>query len=269
MSKMVQQSYIDDMRQKHGENSYEFRVRVMGEFHLEDSGFVIPRTWVTDSVNREIDADTSYIIWGIDVSAGKNDKSAIAKRNGNHLLEPVKEYGGLDVRQFVNATLDEYHGTPLTQRPQEICIDVIGVGQGYYAYLKNELRNETQDANLLIRGINVSGLKARSEIYRSYRVELWAKAREWFESQTCRMPMQQELINQLCGVEWEISESNGKWVIKDKNVGGKSPDMADAFVLTFAGRKGTPLQNTQRNLRFANQQKMVYSIGSASYLQGD
>lgn len=268
MSKMVQPEYITDMRRKHGEDSYEFRVRVMGEFHLEDSGFVIPRSWVEDAISRDIEKDTNYVIWGVDVSAGGRDKSAIAKRRGNTLIEPVKTFGGLDVSQFVDATVEEYFSVPFDDRPREICVDVIGVGHGYLSQLRRELGNEVTNNNLYIRGINVSEKKARQERYLSLRVELWAKAREWFESRACKVPKDVDFLNELCSVEWEVNENNGKWQLLNKRTSGKSPDMADAFVLTFAGRKPPPLESPRSLLKnkFANPKNMLYAEGSASYL---
>lgn len=268
MSKMVQPAYIEDMRNKHGEDSYEFRVRVMGEFHLEASGFVIPRSLVVDAMNREVEPDTDYIIWGIDVSAGGKDKSAIAKRQGNTLLEPVKAYGGLNVMQFVDTTVEAYFNTPLHMRPDEICVEVTGVGHGFIAQLKRELGIQTQNGALMIRGVNVAERKPREARYVSLRVELWAKAREWFESLSCKFPNDQETVSQMCAVEWEVNENNGKWEIVNKKAGGSSPDKADAFILTFAGRTKTGFKRSMRNKRFAEPVQNLYGIGSASYLQG-
>lgn len=268
MSKMVQSAYVEEMRNKHGENSYEFRVRVMGEFHLEDSGFIVPRSLAMDATEREVDPDTDYIIWGIDVSAGLGDKSAIAKRQGNVLLEQVQAWGGLNVMQFVDRTVEMYHNTPMHMRPDEMCVDVIGVGQGYIAQLRRELK-QFIDANALrIKAVNVSERKAAGERYVSLRVELWAKAKDWFERQACRMPLDRDFMNELCSVEWEINDSNGKWQIIDKKAGGHSPDRADAFILTFAGRKAEGFtKRKNRNLRFARKEDMLYGVGEASYLR--
>lgn len=268
MSKLVQASYIEEMAKKHGPDSYEFRVRVMGEFHLEDSGFIIPRSWAEAAIEREIDNDTDYIIWGVDVSAGGKDKSAIAKRRGNELLEPVKTWGGVDIMQFVGITLDEYYKTPMPMRPDEICVDLLGVGYGYVGRLKEELKQEIDARVVRVRGINVAERKGNDR-YTSLRVELWAKSREWFEGMTCKIPRDPDLINELCSVEWDIKDSTGKWFIADKKSGGSSPDRADAFNLTMAGRKGakrsngkTPLQN-----KFASSPQTGYAAGNATWLQ--
>lgn len=267
-SPLVTPQYIEDMRNKHGEDSYEFRVRVMGEFHLEESGFIIPRSYILEATERQIEPETDYIIWGIDVSAGRNDKSALAKRKGNTLLEPVKAWGGKNVMQFVGIVVNEYYETPEKERPNEMCIDVIGVGHGFLARIKEELSQEMRMGILKIRGINVAERKAVGERYLSKRVELWARGRAYFEDQTSCIPYDEELINQLASVEWEIAESNGKWQIIDKKAGGKSPDKADAFILTFAGARGVSnyLRNKNKN-RFANQEYTMYAVTSASYAQ--
>ena len=266
-SPLVQPKYVHDMREKHGEDSYEFRVRVMGEFHLEDSGFIVPRSWVEDAIDRDIERETDYVVWGVDVSAGGKDKSAIAKRAGAELLEPIKEWGGLNVMQFVGVTLDEYHNTPVHMRPDEILVDVIGVGHGYVARLREELKQQIDAGAVRVVGINVAERKPRDSRYVSLRVELWAMARAWFEERACTIPFDRDFTDQISSVEWEIADSNGKWVIPTKKSGGKSPDKADAFVLTFAGRKGMLRKQKQRNERFATKVQNQYAIGSASYLE--
>lgn len=267
-SPMVQPAYLKEMREKHGEDSYEYQVRVLGNFHLEDSGVIIPRILVDEAMVRDIEVDTDYIVWGVDVSAGR-DKSAIAKRQGNVLLEPVKAWGGKNVMQSVGITLDEYYNTPVHMRPKEICIDVIGVGQGFVSRLKEELAEEISARTVKVKGINVAERKSVSDRYVSLRVELWARAREWFEAQNCRMVRDDELASQLCSVEWEVKDSNGKWAIIDKKAGGGSPDKADAFILSFAASKGRQMQASQvRKNRFAQPVNSMYAVGSASWLQG-
>lgn len=270
-SAMVQPSYLTEMRKKHGEDSYEYQVRVLGNFHLEDSGVIIPRILIDEACDRDIEADTDYIVWGVDVSAGR-DKSAIAKRQGNVLIEPVKAWGGKNVMQSVGVTLDEYYSTPFNKRPREICIDVIGVGQGFVSRLKEELEEEISARVVKVKGVNVAERKSVSDRYVSLRVELWAKAREWFESQACSVARDDELFAELSSVEWEIKDSNGRWAIIDKKAGGSSPDKADAFVLTFAASKGLfKTEVSARKNRFANPANSMYAIGTASWLtnQGD
>lgn len=70
------------------------------------------------------------------------------------------------------------------------------------------------------------------------RDELWWSAREWLEQRDCTLPDDDNLITELCLPRFTYT-SAGKIKIESKDdskkrFGGKSPDLADAFVLTFA-----------------------------------
>ncbi len=267
-SERVSRKYIEDMKEKHGENSYEFRVRVLGEFHMEDSGLIIPRPWIDEAVERDVTPDSDYIVWGVDVSDGR-DKSAIAKRKGNILLEKPKAWGGKEVMQSVGIVVDEYYNCKRGEEPDEICVDAIGMGTAFAGRLAEALKGEP----VKITKVNVAltGSKV-GERFTSRRVELWARGRAWFESSLSSIPKGcDSLAAQLSSVEWEVKDSNGKWAIVDKHVGGHSPDEADAFLLTFGGVRGDKSSFTKRGkdsiLLGGRSTEHQFGITSASYLQ--
>lgn len=264
-SEMVQPEYITNMRDKHGVESYEYKVRVLGEFHLEDAGIIIPRPWIDESVDRAVEPDTDWIVWGVDISDGGRDKSAIAKRMGNTLLEATKSWGGIEALKFAQIVAEEYYSTPTRWRPQEICCDGIGMGGPFTTRLREMLQGEP----VRIVKVMVSGRLGKESLYTSNRVLYWSRGREWFQRADCRIPKDDVLTAQLCGVEWEVNSSNGKWEILDKAVGGKSPDHADAFILTFGGSKGARASLTTKinGVNLGTNNNYGYAIGSASYLQ--
>jgi hypothetical protein len=69
------------------------------------------------------------------------------------------------------------------------------------------------------------------------RDELWFKGREWFQDRTCSLPQDEALIAELTSPTYTFS-STGKMVVESKadmkKRGMRSPDLADAFLLTFA-----------------------------------
>lgn len=69
------------------------------------------------------------------------------------------------------------------------------------------------------------------------RDELWFAAKEWFEARDCKMPDDKALISELVAPRFFI-ESTGKLRVEAKAETkkriSKSPDLADAFILTFA-----------------------------------
>lgn len=264
-SEIVSPSYIEEMRGKHGQESYEYKVRVLGEFHTEDSGTIIPRPWIDEAVERDVTPDSDYIIWGFDVSDGR-DKSALAKRKGNILLEPVRSWGGKEVMQSVGIVVDEYWSASRDMRPDEICVDAIGMGTGAAQRLREILKGEPVRVTSVV--VSLTGSQV-GERYTSRRVELWAWGRAWFESGLVRIPAGcGSLARQLSAVEWEVRDSNGKWAIVDKAILGHSPDEADAFLLTFGGlrRSRSGFTKDTKGRKIIQEQT---GVGSASYLTGE
>ena len=70
------------------------------------------------------------------------------------------------------------------------------------------------------------------------RDELWWRAREWLAARDSKLADDDALIAELTAPRYEIV-SSGKIKIESKDEmkrrGLRSPDLADAFVLTFAG----------------------------------
>ena len=87
------------------------------------------------------------IIWGLDVARQGSDQSALCIRQGNHILE-IRTYNSMDLMQLCGAIKNKYDDRQTNNRPQEILIDVIGIGAGVVDRLAEQ--------NLPVRGINVA-----------------------------------------------------------------------------------------------------------------
>jgi hypothetical protein len=88
------------------------------------------------------------------------------------------------------------------------------------------------------------------QTYRNLRAELWHKAKAWLEKRDCKMPKDDQLIGELATVRYKFT-SNGKVIVESKDEirkrGLASPDLADAFVLTFASDAATVQYGTSWN----------------------
>jgi phage terminase large subunit len=231
-STQVGPKFIEDMKVKYGEDSNIFRVRVLGEWPEADDDVVIPLHLLQSAATRDqVAADTTPVVWGLDVARFGTDKSALCKRKGNVVTEPIKSWRNKDLMEMCGIILNEYETTTWSDRPVEILIDSIGLGAGVVDRLT--------ELDLPVRGINVAESASMGERYGRLRDELWFLGKEWFEARDCTIPDQEELIDDLSKPRFSFL-SNGKLKVEGKDEmkrrGLNSPDLADAFCLTFASR---------------------------------
>jgi hypothetical protein len=91
------QGHIEDIRAKYGEGSNAWRVRVLGEFPTADDETVIPLELVLSAVERRVSTLSYYPVWGVDVARYGDDRTALAKRQANRLLEPIRWWHSTDL----------------------------------------------------------------------------------------------------------------------------------------------------------------------------
>ena len=81
---------------------------------------------------------------------------------------------------------------------------------------------------------------------------LWFKGREWFQDKACSMPNDDALIAELTAPTYSFT-STGKMVVESKadmkKRGMRSPDLADAFLLTFACGERRKMQTYRKRVR--------------------
>jgi len=231
-SPRVAQQYIDDMAAQFGIDSAVYKVRVLGEFPATEDDVLIPLHLIESALERDVEPTESFrVVWGLDVARYGDDRTALAKRRGNVQLEPVKSWQGNDLMQTTGRIVKEYRHCDDFERPAEILVDSIGLGSGVVDRLR--------ELGLPVRGVNVAESPTGDE-FAKLRDELWWYTREWFEDRACKLADDQDLMAELSEVKYEVNSAGrlkveGKDQMKKRSSRGKSPDLADAFVLTFAG----------------------------------
>jgi hypothetical protein len=231
-SKRVSSEFVDQIAAQYGIDSNQYRVRILGEFPKGDDDTIIPAALIEGAEGRDVEATPMSPIWGLDVARFGNDASALAKRKGNTLTEPVKMWRGKSTMEIAGIVKAEYESAPFEERPTEIIVDSIGVGAGVVDRLV--------EMGLPAAGLNVSESPAFKELYADLRTELWFKAKEWFERRDVNIGTgNEELAAQLKALKYKYlstgkmrAESKDDLKKRDTKMG--SPDLADAFVLTMA-----------------------------------
>jgi len=240
----VSREWIAEMETRYsGRESNAFRIHVLGDFPEGDDDTVIPLPLIEAARTRDVlVSPVASVVWGIDVARFGSDRSALCKRKGNAVTQRIMRWRNLDLMQLTGAIKAEYDASSPQDRPQEMLVDVIGLGAGVVDRLR--------ELGLPARGINVSESPALGDKYAKLRDELWFKAREWLERRDCLLPLDDELCEELATVRFGYT-SSGKQKVEGKDDlrkrGVPSPDLADAFVLTFASVAGTALHGRHKH----------------------
>jgi hypothetical protein len=255
---------IAEMIEDWGLDSDYVRVRVLGEFPHQDVATLIPAEWLDSALYRPVIGTERYKpIWGLDVARFGDDRTALAKRRSRALMEPITFWQGLNLMQIAQRIKTIWEETEQDDKPSAICVDAIGVGAGVVDRL-NEMVAEGHFEGTMIIGINVSESASVHDKFSRLRDELWWRARSWFEKLDVSMRMDIEQRHKwildgneedyfadtssrmarrspICDELRDILFSflpNGKIKLEPKQDTkerlGRSPDGADAFVLTFA-----------------------------------
>jgi phage terminase large subunit len=228
-SPLVSDEFVQEMRERYGEESNAFRIRVLGEFPLADDDTIIPFHLVESAMHRHIEVDPDRKpVWALDPARFGSDRTAFCKRQGNVVTE-IKSWRGLDLMQTVGRVMAEYEALNPSQRPSEILVDSIGIGAGVV--------DRMRELGAPVRGVNVSESPSMGETYNNLRTELWFKTKAWLEDRSCKLPDNDELLSDLTGIKYSFT-SSGKMAAEGKDQmrkrGLRSPDLADAVCLTMA-----------------------------------
>jgi len=243
-SPLVSDEFVDEMRERYGEESNAFRIRVLGEFPLADDDTIIPFHLVDAAMGRDIDVDKERRpIWAVDPARFGSDRTAFCKRVGSVITE-IKSWRGLDLMQTVGRVMAEYEALNPSSRPSEILVDSIGVGSGVVDRLR--------ELGAPVRGVNVAESPSMGETYNNLRTELWFKTKAWLEDRGCRLPQDDELLADLTGIRYSFT-SSGKMAAESKDQmrrrGLRSPDLADAVCLTMASDAAMALSGPMTSWR--------------------
>jgi len=219
-------------------------------------GIAIPAKYVAACVNAVLpnhEKVGNAIISGLDVAKGGKDLSVFIPRNGPWVKPP--QHTNLSdttkVAQWATQLMSVWGS-------DDLYYDVIGIGAG----VEGELNRERRDFHHV--GINVGDSASNNQYadertgtqkYSNLKAELWMHVRRLCENtyryihegvgtdpnEMISLPDHPQLIAEL-SLPLAETDSRGRVIIESKKAmsrrleGYKSPDYADALVLTYAGQ---------------------------------
>lgn len=214
-----------------GLDSDYVKVNILGQFPETDSQTLIPLPLLESAERREVpDVVRRGVrpIWSVDVARFGDDRTTVAKRQGRVLTENVIAWRGLDTMQTAGRIKAMYDEALTDDRPSHIVVDVIGIGAG--------VGDRLREMGLPTVMLNVAESPAVQAKFAKRRDELWWAARVWFEGLDVSCS-DKALMGELADVTFGYTSSGlikveGKQDTKERL--GRSPDLADALIGTFA-----------------------------------
>lgn len=224
----VDPDYIEGIKRQYGEESNEYRIRVLGEFPLDDGSSYIARNEVDLAMDRTFEvAETMPEVWGLDVARMGGDRVSLTRRQGP-VVHEVMAWKGKDIMGTVGVVKNLWDNTPFDKRPVEILVDAIGMGAG--------VADRIMELGLPAVAVNVSESSGPLGAGARLRDELWYRLKVALNDKAIALPFDEELAAEISTPTAEYLSSGrvkveGKREMKRR--GFASPDKADSVMLTL------------------------------------
>lgn len=233
------QNWLDD----YGEESDFFKVRVRGLFPSAAQNQLIDGQYISAAMNTknvrngQNSADLydhrAPIIIGVDVARFGSDQTVIAFRHGydGRIFAPliIKQQDTMQIAAHIAQILNGTHTHCPHLEVDAVFIDGIGIGAGVVDRLKQLGFGKIIDVNSAAQALT-------PKRYSNKRAEMYDRLKDWIK-QGGSLPYNPQLYEELSHIHYHFDRQNRLQIqSKDdmKAQGLASPDMADAYALTFA-----------------------------------
>ena len=229
----VTPEYVTYMKEKYGEDSNVFRIRVAGDPPRDSENTLIPLAWALQCIGNKTEiAEDEPIYLGVDVARYGEDWSIILPRKGLRIYSWDK-FQGMNTIDLGSRVMANF----IDMGADGIACDEIGVGAGLTDWLQKR-----PGGTGTVFGVNTAMSSSDKDKYVRLRDELWSLMREkcmrqqyWFPGDTAaERELSNELCNELASLTYELQGSAIKVEAKKKAKlrGIASPNIADALALT-------------------------------------
>lgn len=267
-SSRVSQDFVQTIINMYGEDSDVFRVRVAGDFPLQEDDIFIPLSLVEKSIVTEFSPRKNPILIhiGCDVARYGDDKTVIGykidekvtlykKRQGQDTMKTAD-----DIVMLGEMLVQRYRLTPEKDMPIPVKVDDGGVGGGVVDRLRQIKRNAPDRFWWLEVYPVIFGQRIKHKYYHdstTYMMAIVKKLLQPFDEETGErkpveliLPDDQDLVAQLSGRKYALTEASKIKIESKKEVkkrGQPSPDEADCVLLLCLPVKPPKKKGARKN----------------------
>jgi hypothetical protein len=215
---------------EHGRADPWIKSSILGEFPERDFNGLLSPDDILKATLRSAPPGDALVFerrLGVDVARYGDARSVIFPRQGRQAYMPVtiRKASGVEVARRIESAMMKW--TPDGPYPVAFVDDTGGYGSSVIDHLRMDYYAPVP--------VNVSGAADDPDHHANRRAELMARAAEWVKSGGC-LPDIEGLAEEACATLY--SAENGKLKMEPKEAVkrrlGRSPDLWDAFCLTFA-----------------------------------
>lgn len=209
------------LERKYGRDSNVFRVRVLGEFPVQEDDVFISLSLIEQATMCEVDDFIGKISIGVDVARYGDDETVIATKIGNRIAIPTIRQGQ-SLMQTVGDIVTTYfrliEDNPEYTGSITVNIDDTGLGGGVTDRLE-EVKAERKLYRMVIVPVNFASSPPKTdgdmEHYKDMTTFLWAEVRSLLESKSIAIQNDNELVGQLSARKYSVA-SNGMLQLERK-----------------------------------------------------
>jgi len=224
---------------KDGEKSFqqEYPCNQTEAFVSQDQDYHIDSDLVMRARKSTLRLDETHgdLIIGVDPAREGDDRTCIIRRKGrvSYNLESYVKRKATYIVGVIRNIIE-------TEKPYRVFIDGCNLGCAIYDFLC-EMGYEH-----IVFKVPGAMSPLNKERYQNKRAEMWDSLKKWLEDEPCRIPDDDSLHADLCGIK-SSHNSNTQLIMESKEKMKKrgivSPDSADALCLTFAFPRGSMANN--------------------------
>lgn len=266
-STRVSQDFVQTIINMYGEDSDVFRVRVAGDFPLQEDDIFIPLSLVENSIMTEFSPrkNPDLIHIGCDVARFGDDKTVIGykidekvtlykKRQGQDTMKTADDIIVLGEELVQRYALDPENDTPIPVK-----VDDGGVGGGVVDRLRQVKRNDPERFWWLEIYPVIFGQRIKHKYYHdstTYMMSVVKKLLQPYDEKGRKKPVElilpddNDLVAQLSGRKYGLTEAS-KIKIESKDAvkkrGQPSPDEADCVLLLCLPVKPPKKKGVRKN----------------------
>jgi len=236
-SPLVDPGYREKLVRKWGEGSNIVRVRADGEFPKQDDDVLIALEWCETAITRDAYLDKCEARIGVDPARFGDDRTVLVVRRGRDLLH-IEVHSKQGTMQTVGQAIN------LRKRFNAKGIWVGVAGFAGIADRLKELNEHCVEVNEGGGAPSTKGDDLHPELMRDW---MWFAGMKWLRDErpsfiTVARDIAEDLAGELASAKYSF-DSSGRMKVESKdemkkpNRIGRSPDLADALLITFAPDK--------------------------------